>query len=441
MCAGVAPVVAEMPELGPLATYVAKPDPAYKWTKQRTGKVDSCEYAELLLTSQKWRDIEWKHQLFVLKPASVVAENRQAILFIAGGGWKPELEQLDREVKLPREARIFAAIAEQTKSPVAVLQHVPHQPIFGGKVEDQIIAYTFDEFLKSRDPEWPLLVPMVKSAVRGMDATQEFARQQWSLQIDSFTISGASKRGWTTWLTGAVDKRAVAIAPMVIDVLNMAEQMRLQKATFGKPSEEIADYSERGLTERLESPEAQALRAIVDPFQYRERLVQPKLVILGTNDRYWPLDALNLYWDGLKGEKHILYIPNNGHGLNDVGRLSGSLLALHQHTATGQPLPKLDWKFEPAAGKLRLRVQSSVPPQKVDTWTATAKTRDFRDSKWSSSPAQKDGNSYVCEIDEPQSGYAAMFGELVFDGQALPYFLSTNVRIVGGEETKVGGGQ
>ena len=47
---------------------------------------------------------------------------------------------------------------------------------------------------------------------------------------------------------------------------------------------------------KLQSDEGQSLVAIVDPYQYREKLNQPKLVILGTNDPYWPVDALNLYW-------------------------------------------------------------------------------------------------------------------------------------------------
>jgi PhoPQ-activated pathogenicity-related protein len=226
---------------------------------------------------------------------------------------------------------------------------------------------------------------------------------------------------------------------MVIDVLNMEYQMRLQKSTFGKPSEEIQDYTERGLTEQLESPEANALRAIVDPFSYRDQLTQPKLIILGTNDRYWPLEALNLYWDGLSGSKYVMYVPNNGHGLNDIGRLSGSLLAFHQHMAAGKPLPRLTWKFEQQDGRTRLRVDSDVVPQRVDTWFASAPSRDFREAKWSSRPARQDGKSFVCELQRPESGYAAMFGELVYDGQPLPYFLSTNVRIVPAGEAKVGG--
>ena len=34
--------------------------------------------------------------------------------------------------------------------------------------------------------------------------------------------------------------------------------------------------------------------AMVDPYQYLADLTPPKLILLGTNDRYWPLDALKL---------------------------------------------------------------------------------------------------------------------------------------------------
>ena len=194
-------------------------------------------------------------------------------------------------------------MAEQMKTPVAVLLHVPQQPIFDGKVEDQIIAHTFDQYLKTNDSQWPLLLPMVKSAVRGMDAVQQFAQRQWKLQLKTFTVAGASKRGWTTWLTGAVEPRATAIAPMVIDVLNMGSQMKYQEKAWGKLSYKINDYSQLDLPARLNTEKGKALRAIVDPYSYRHLLTQPKLIMIGTNDHYSPLDALKLYWPEVTAEK------------------------------------------------------------------------------------------------------------------------------------------
>jgi PhoPQ-activated pathogenicity-related protein len=308
--------------------------------------------------------------------------------------------------------------------------------MFDGMVEDEIISLTFEQFLRTGDQEWPLLLPMVKSAVRGMDAVQEYCQEEWDLQIKTFTVTGASKRGWTTWLTGAIDPRAAAIAPMVIDTLNMGLQMKHQLLSWGGYSEQIEDYTKRGIQEHMDSPVGQALRAIVDPYAYREQLTQPKLLIMGTNDRYWPLDALNLYWDGLGGLKYILYVPNNGHGIDDFQRVIGSLTALHRHATGEESLPQLQWNFEEQPQALSLSISSDRTPDRVRVWLAEASTRDFRDSKWRSADAQKNGAGWKFTLDIPENGYAAAFGEAVYGSGPFPLFLSTNVRIVhaGGEK-------
>lgn len=280
---------------GPLAEYVAREDANYGWTVRRRGKVGVTPYAELTLTSQTWRGVTWKHRLFVARPTSTPDDAEQCILLVAGGNWHDKLAGPTGDEKLPGEAALFAAMSEQLETPIAVLLNVPRQPIFDGKYEDQIIAFTFEKYLKTGDAEWPLLLPMVKSVVRGMDAVQEFGRQEWNLSIRTFTVTGASKRGWTTWLAGAVDDRVAAIAPMVIDVLNMKPQMEHQRKAWGDFSYKIDDYTERGLQDALQSDEGKALREIVDPFSYRKQLTLPKLILIGTNDHYWPLDALNLY--------------------------------------------------------------------------------------------------------------------------------------------------
>ena len=113
----------------------------------------TCKYVELTLTSQTWRGIVWKHQLFLVKPAQVNPAAKHALLMIAGGNWKEELADPKTQLKLPGEAQLLALVAEQLKTPVAILLHVPQQPIFDGKREDEIIAYTFREFLKTGDSD------------------------------------------------------------------------------------------------------------------------------------------------------------------------------------------------------------------------------------------------------------------------------------------------
>jgi PhoPQ-activated pathogenicity-related protein len=430
------PALAE-PNPSPLRDYVAKPDDSYQWVKRQERELGGVKFVELTLTSQTWKGITWKHQLYIARPEEV-KNPEQGMLIIWGGDWHDGLDKPIDPAKpeIPGEAAILAQVVRQIKAPVALLLQVPFQPIFDGMKEDEIISYTFDQYFKTEDAEWPLLFPMVKSAVRAMDATQEFAQKEWQLGIKNFTVTGASKRGWTTWLTGAVDARANAIAPMVIDTLNMPEQMKHQLASWGEYSEQIQDYTRRGIQQKMDTPAGRKLGSWVDPFHYRDKLTQPKLLIMGANDRYWCLDACNLYWHDLLGEKRLLYVPNKGHMVDDIPRLIGTIGALHKQAAGQLTLPNLQWDLAEADGKTRLSVTSDVAPMKVVVWTTTAPTRDFRESKWVSQPTSQVDGKYVYELPAPASGYAALFGEAVYKDGGAPYFLSTNVKIVGAVDSQ-----
>jgi PhoPQ-activated pathogenicity-related protein len=324
-----------------LARYVAARDDSFGWRELASGKLGDVEYVEYLLTSQTWRGIPWKHQLFMLRPGSMQKDARQGLLFVTGGSWKSEYDRERKEADLPMQALLFAQLAKQLGTPVGVLRQVPFQPMFDLK-EDALIAFTFDQYLRTGESDWPLLLPMVKSTVRAMDAMQRSRANDGTHRWSQFTLTGASKRGWTAWLTAATDKRVTAVVPMVIDVLNMSAQMEHQRATWGALSEQIRDYDSLALPTRLRSERGAALLSVVDPFSYRKQLTQSKLIILGTNDRYWPLDALNLYWTALPDPKRVLYVPNQGHGLRDLERVVGAVSAAHRYAAAGRPLAEHD---------------------------------------------------------------------------------------------------
>ena len=148
---------------GPLHTYVAREDDSYRWVKRQETTLAGATLVELTLTSQTWRDIVWKHQLFILKPAKVT-HPRQALLMISGGNWKPELEEPPQKPgqDVPGEVTLLATMVNRLGSPVALLNHVPQQPVFDGMVEDEIISYTFEKFLETGDTGWPLLLPMTQ---------------------------------------------------------------------------------------------------------------------------------------------------------------------------------------------------------------------------------------------------------------------------------------
>jgi len=419
-----------------LASYVAARDESFGWRELASGKLGDLEYVEYLLTSQTWRGIAWKHQLFILRPANIPKDARQGLLFITGGSWNPEYEGQRKEADLPMQALLFAQLAKRLGTPVGVLRQVPFQPMFDLK-EDALIAYTFDQYLQSGESGWPLLLPMVKSTVRAMDAMQKITRERWNVSLDSFTLTGASKRGWTAWLTAATDKRVTAVVPMVIDVLNMSAQMDHQRATWGALSDQIRDYSSLALPTSLKSERGAALLSLVDPFSYRKQLAQSKLIILGTNDRYWPLDALNLYWSGLPDPKRVLYVPNQGHRLQDLERVVGAVSAAHRYAASGRPLPSTTWSFATSQRVLDIRVKTDRPASRVLIWSARSDTPDFRDAHWSSSECTQKNGSYVCSSARGEKGYTAVFAETAFsDGDDLSFSTSTTVCIAGPDKSR-----
>jgi PhoPQ-activated pathogenicity-related protein len=404
--------------LADLADYVKRPDPEFKWSKQGENTAGNVKIISLNLRSQVWRDIPWDHNVRVFLPP-VMKHPKTALLLITGGN-PGETDTL-----------LFSALAPRLGAPLVVLYNIPNQPLFGGKTEDDLIAHTFEEYLGSGDETWPLLFPMVKSAVRTMDAVQELSRKEWAAPVEDFVVTGASKRGWTTYLTGASDKRVRAIAPMVFNNLKFQAQMPRQLELWGRYSEQIEDYSRRGLQQKMETGRGKKLTAMVDPWFYRKQLAMPKLLIHGANDRYWASDATRLYWDDLEGDKYLLNIPNAGHGLEDRTRLVNSLAAFFHAVAESAALPKLASKAESKDGKVTLRAQSSVKPQEVRLWTARAADLDFRPVKWEMTLMKEAGDGYAGETEGPGTGGLAVFVEAEYRTDGGTFTLSTPTTVFG----------
>jgi PhoPQ-activated pathogenicity-related protein len=410
-----------------LADYVTAPDASFAWRVHARYRAPQADVVELRLDSQTWRGVLWKHQLYLIRPDGADPDMDHGLVVVGGGRWRDRYET-DVETGLPSRARLFLEIAVELDTVVAVVGQVPFQPLLGLS-EDELIAHTFERYLETGDAEWPLLLPMVKSVVRAMDAAQAFAADDWDIGLERFTVIGGSKRGWTTWLTGAVDPRAAVLVPIVIDALDFERHMPYQTTVWGAPSRKLSPYTKHGLIDALGSERGADLRRIVDPYSYRDRLRQPKLVVVATNDAYFPLDAMNLYWDELPGPKQVLYLPNDEHDVEDFARLIPALNAVHRAAAGGEPLPDLAWELESRDGTLALCVRAAPPPAAVRAWIAESADADFRDAEFTAAPVAAHDGVHVFELAWPESGYRAVFAEALFAAQWGGYSLSTNVRI------------
>ncbi len=419
-----------------LDRYVARKDPAYKWEIANAFKDQRVKTYLLRLTSQTWRSDQevnapvWTHWLLVNVPDSLYQDT--ALLLIAGGANNdPTPEAAD---PLTRD------LALATGSVTAMLYQVPNQPLSftgeGGsdRVEDAIIAWSWDKYLATGDETWPAQLPMVNSVVRAMDAIQEFmlSTEGGEFPLQDFFLTGASKRGWTAWLTAAVDPRVMGIAPLVIDVLNMRENIRLHHAAYGFYAPTLRDYEAAGIMDRMETPATNALIQIVDPFAYRDRLDMPKLLIHAAGDQFFLPDSSRLYFSRLRAPKYLRYIPNADHSLQNTN-VRESLLGFYRAVLNDMPLPTFDWQLEPGGA---LRVFTRVDPLEVNLWQAdNPAARDFRletiGPAWTktSLPYQDDG-IYRADPGAPPTGWRAYFLEVVFDsGFPEPYIFTTDVNV------------
>lgn len=399
--------------------YLKKPEPLYKWEKRGETKVDGGTVYELHLVSQEWQGNIWEHKLQIFRPDTLKYPHFCTLLNTGGNGSNSETQ-------------LGMTAAKNTGGLFAILFGIPKQPLYGGKTEDALVVYTWQKFMETGDESWPLHFPMAKSVLKAMDAIQEFAKSEKQTPVSDFLITGASKRGWTTWLVGASkDKRVKAIAPMVIDTLNLAKQVPHHLDMLdGVPSEEIEDYVKGGMLKALETPQGKRLIALEDPYSYRDILTLPKLIINGTNDRYWAQDALNLYWDDLKGDKWILYVPNSGHGLQDKIRVFNALSAFAISTAAKKSFPKLSWDYAETSGNVRLTLNSNVKPQSARLFWVTAPKTDFRDGKWESVPMMLRDGKWTADYTRPSDANAAIFGEATYEVDGKTFTLSTQIKIL-----------
>jgi PhoPQ-activated pathogenicity-related protein len=219
----------------------------------------------------------------------------------------------------------------------------------------------------------------------------------------------------------------------VIDMLDMPRHIRLQVESFGAPSRSIVDYTRRGIDQLVDTPRGRELVGIVDPFSHRDRLVQPKIALLGSNDPYWPLEAANLYLPRLPGPRWISYLPNASHRL-PVESVLPTVAAMGRHVAGIETLPALEWRFARDDAGVELAVESERSPARTRLWTAAAAGRDFRDAVWHArdlAPEEAGGLvRFVTRIEAPAAGRLAAFAQCEFGTGRAAFPLSSGVDVL-----------
>ncbi|MFK7736496.1 MAG: PhoPQ-activated pathogenicity-related family protein [Pirellulaceae bacterium] len=427
------PSWAQLPATTAIDEYVNEVDDSYRWKIVATKETEFGSLITVDMVSQNWltseevNRTEWQHWLQIAipkKPASDIG-----MLMIGGG---------KNDGRLPGEpSPELQKIAMATNTVVAELKMVPNQPlVFHSdgveRKEDDLIGYTWDQYLQSGEARWLARNAMVKSAVRAMDTLTAVTSQvREGHKLTKFVVAGASKRGWTTWLTGAIDPRVVAIVPIVIDVLNTDASMKHHFAAYGYWAPAIGNYVQHQIMERLDHPRLQQLYQLVDPYYYRHRLTMPKLILNAAGDQFFLPDSSRFYWDELQGEKLLRYVPNTDHSMRDSDAFQ-TLAAFYARIVSGAELPEVTWSNRQGS----LVAKSSIPADEVRVWTAdNPEARDFRletlGKKYTSVALEAlNSGEYQVPLANPKQGWRAHFIEFTFDSAgAFPLKLTTGVVI------------
>ena len=445
-----------------LDRYINKDDGQYQWEFVRSEDHFLYTGYQVFLTSQKWLTEKetsrplWQHDLMIYMPKRIISkpggsfshEADSAIIFVDGGSHE-STSKFDDTIGMG--ATLYNKI-------IIEVRQVPNQPFYFKAddipqdfKEDDIVSRSFELYLDTGNEEWPIYLPMVKSVVKAMDASSEFLAQELDLGIEYFSVVGASKRGWTTWLTAAVDQRVIGIVPTVIDVLDVEASMENQFESYGDYYSILHTYYSKDLPCRFKTPQGQALLDIVDPISYQDRLVgMPKLLLNGTSDPFFANTNSLGYWRDVASPKNIRFVPNAAHNLPMEALLTGFGFASKAIDEKGKtPAPDLFWQANREDNTLT--VYSSKFPFLVNYWSSENDVLDFRlettgDEAWSSEfvsvfdmkihwlDPNEDGEedmyfSFTKDLTAPDSGFRANMFTLNFGTQtySTSIFMSPEV--------------
>jgi PhoPQ-activated pathogenicity-related protein len=459
----------------PLDDYVHRPDSNFSWfdTGKRVSGPGWKGYI-LNMTSQAWLTpadwsfgnnvgggLWWHYMLVVIPDKLDPARTQYGFIYSTGGENDPD--------KLPtgnsEDALVLATICVHTGVVGTALFQIPNQPIFFAaekphpkrRIEDGMIAWTWQHFIEHPDePEWLARLPMTKAMVRGMDTLAAFVKEFVGNDVEQFIIAGASKRGWTTWTTGAVDKRIKAMVPLVMDELNFVKNIHHHYRAYGGWSFALNDYYELNFTSHIDDPVVQQMFDIIDPYVYRDRYTFPKMVVDAGGDEFFLPDDEIYWWKDMTSPKYFLEVQNAEHSLaTGILEVLPAITAFANGVLDGSPMPSFNWTVSSDGSSITVFNDPNFgEPEIVKMYVADSAAgtgrRDFRLLAgapkphlqlvfWKGIVLQEDpqGNKWVASVKIPSKGWRAFFIHLKYpgppspvNGHRIPYQFTTYTSIV-----------
>jgi len=422
----------------PLDDYVNRPDDTYKWEYLAEYDNEGCVVYVVNMTSQTWKDDTittqpvWWHHIAISIPKNFRFKDA-GFVYIGGGSMGNEPPNLENDIFV----NATCDLSEDLGVAVAYLKQIPNQPFEfkdDGKrrSEDSLIAKTWRLFIENTDdPEILLRMPMTKAVIRTMDTVNAVAKEKVpDSDVNRFMVAGASKRGWTAWTTAATDRRVIAVAPIVLDVLNMVPNLQHHFRAYGGWSFAFGSYYDENITQYLTDPRIQAMADIVDPYAYKERLTMPKVIISACGDEFFLPDDSHYFFDDMQGPTYMMLLDNTHHGVTlSEARVYDAILGFYKSVLTGFDMPKLQWVRNETDEFGSVTVQLDRQPKEINAvWADTYADTGRRDFRWFTDDdvalilweedevEQIDEFTYRVEYQKRPVGWRGFFINALFEG-------------------------
>lgn len=413
--------------------YTAKGNTSFPGVEKRSFDLSSQQWSPQGLVSPA----QWKHTVDIYIPDNAL---RGQSLLVANNG-TPNAGPDNADEPTDFTETMALEVARKTHTIVISVSNVPNQYLTYAddgiaRTEDASVAHSWKLFLDDphQRPYMSVRLPMVVSMVKAMDLAQKELRP-WA--IDRFIASGASKRGWTTWLAAIADERIKAIVPFVIDVLGTDNVLEHTWQAYGKNWPlAFFDYHHEGITQRIKTENFAHLMKIEDPLSYlqtpyADRLAIPKYIVNASSDDFFLPDNSQFFFDQLPGPKALRVAPNASHyGINRF--VENSLIPVINRWQQDKPLPVISMRSNPHVSTQRMGLHFSEAPVRVVQWTAiNPVARDFRHPCGIQYEPEDlkltDPLNVDMQIDTPESGWKATFVESTFaDG----FVVTTPVQVM-----------
>ena len=104
-----------------LQSYLNNEDTTAKWELIDSYQIDEVIAYSILLTSQTWQGIIWKHELIVFVPITIDYDG--ALLFITGSSIKDGIPKISKQNDAT--SKQMASLANSNRAVVALLKQVP----------------------------------------------------------------------------------------------------------------------------------------------------------------------------------------------------------------------------------------------------------------------------------------------------------------------------